>query len=989
MTYMKGCFHRKIVLLLLSFLTSWTGYAREYAVVNYQKNNGLPGNKVYNVYQDKAGYIWIGTDNGLVSFNGYAFRTYTTRDGLPSNEVFNIKEDTKGRLWILSFSNEPSYLWKGRIYTAAKDPLLTGLKFNFIIRDIEFDAWDNVWLGDGYSLACMNKAGKVTRISSILEQQLSYPAFLLIRDNGKLTVSTGSKVYQYNKDHFELLPVPPPAGLFPSSDYGMRLFGIRMAMLTGLSLEQFMKQWQSDTKLYLTKEEQMRVTICRFLSPDCILAVLDYSAYLIDSHTGERLDRFLKGYNVSNGLLARDGSLWLSTIGKGVFHYTPTFIRSIPFTSGSSPVLYIKAGKEVYFIRAPNILVRLKQQSSGTYQVAAVYNNNMWYDYTSNCYISRGPGHSWISYGGRLRRLRTWGQPLAGKSFLLYCKMVLEENDQDVLIGTISGVFRMDKNRFAFTDTIYNKRVTCLAKMKDTLYAGSLTGLLAFTPDKRKIDAYLKYPDLRLPIAAMAVSGDSLLWVANNNASLLGIRNGRTVARIDGRDGLTCKSISAIRVSSRFLWVGTDNGLYAFDPAPPFKIVRRLSLTDGLCSDQVTYLEVADGQVWVGTDNGISYFSEQNIMRPGADARFMITGIQNEGDVLPQTDAPIVLKSGSLQIGYDVVDQSGLGVPQVSYRINKDKWVSISGSNLYFPAIPYGDFTVQIQASSPHWPMPKVITLSFYRPYPYYLSGWFLGLAGLFFFIIAAGLLAWFIRRLRRKDQEKLTEQLHLLELEQMALQGQMNPHFVFNSIASIREYYNSGELVKGNRLLDTFTALTRTTFEMSSHTFTTLAAELRYLEQYLLVEQERFNYSFDYVICQEIPLPAATVPVPAMLLQPLVENAIRHGVRHLPDGAGKITIRMQQQQDMIHISIADNGRGRAYAMELKRKGYLQQRVTSTKVNQERIRILSKLFDHKIQVRTEDIRSEEGKVAGTIVFISYPINIYNSEHGTESNYHRG
>lgn len=978
---MKGRIYKKVVLLLFAFLAFPAGYAREYAVVNYQKSSGLPGNKVYHVYQDKAGLIWIGTDNGLVSFNGYTFRTYTTRDGLPSNEVFGVKEDQKGRLWIMSFSNQPCYLRGGKIYNVTNDTLLAKVRVNSIIRHIEFDAWGNIWFGDSKgALIRINAQEEIMPVDKVLGQQLSAPVSLLTKDSGMLTVVTGSKIYQYNKDHFEMLAQPMLQEADTSSDFGVQLFTVKFALFRALPLPQFLKLQQDHNRLYFSREEQKRVTSFHFLSPDRILACLDGSTYLIDSHTGKRLDQFLKGYTVSGGLLARDGSLWLGTIGKGLYHYTPAFIHSIPFTSNASPVQFIRAGKEVYFIKAPNILVKLKRQNTGAYRVAAEYNNNMPYDYGYCCYISRGAGGSWISYGGRIRRLRAWGSPLAGKSFNNYCKSVAEEDERYVLIGTANGIFRMDKNRFAMTDTFYEQRSTCITKIRDTIYAGTLTGLLAFTSRKRKIDTYLKYPELRLPIAAIAASGDSLLWVANNNASLLGIRNGRAVARIDVRDGLTCKSISAIRASSRFLWVGTDNGLYAFDPAPPFKIVRRLSLTDGLCSDQITYIEAAEGQVWVGTDNGISYFSERDITRPGADARFMITGIQNEGDVLPQTGAPIALKSGALQIGYDVIDQSGLGVPQVSYRINKDKWVAISGGSLYFPAIPYGGFTVQIQASSPHWAMPKVITLSFYRPYPYYFSSWFLGLAGLFFFILTGGLLAWFIRRLRRKDQEKLNKQLHLLELEQMALQGQMNPHFVFNSIASIREHYNSGELARGNRLLDTFTALTRTTFEMSSRAFTTLAEELIYLKQYLLVEQERFSYSFGYVIDQDIGLPAATVPVPAMLLQPLVENAIRHGVRHLPDGAGKIRIHMTRQLDMIHISIADNGRGRAYAMELKRKSRLQHRVTSTTVNQERMRILSKLFDRKIQVHTEDIRNEEGKIAGTIVFISYPINIYTIEH---------
>ena len=217
--------------------------------------------------------------------------------------------------------------------------------------------------------------------------------------------------------------------------------------------------------------------------------------------------------------------------------------------------------------------------------------------------------------------------------------------------------------------------------------------------------------------------------------------------------------------------------------------------------------------------------------------------------------------------------------------------------------------------------------------------------------------------------------QLNLLELEQMALQGQMNPHFIFNSIASIKEYYNSGDIIKANRLLDTFTSLIRTTFEISAQTFTTLADELKYLSQYLQIEQERFNNSFSFSIDKQIQVPESQVPVPTMLLQPLVENAVRHGMRHLPDGKGKIAITIVQQQEIIAIAIADNGLGRRATLEMKKRQYFHNSVTSTTVNEKRIDILNKILDQKINIHIEDIMEEEHHISGTIVTISYPLNI--------------
>jgi len=554
----------------------------------------------------------------------------------------------------------------------------------------------------------------------------------------------------------------------------------------------------------------------------------------------------------------------------------------------------------------------------------------------------------------------------------IYNKSAVPEDKDHMLFGTPLAMLRVDTRHFRILDTLLNERVTSVAKMKETIYAGTLNGLYAAKPGTAM--APFALPGLRGHITALCA--DSILWVANNTPALIAVDGDCVLARLDHNDGLVCRHITAIRASDSLLWIGTDEGLYTVTRRAPFKVVRHLSEMQGLNSNEVRYLEATHGIVWAATNKGLNYFREQEMIPARRQVSFLITALRNEDTVLPLLQQTTELKGKTLRIDFDVVDQSGVSQPRFAYRLNEGKWIELDNDYLYFPTLPYGNFTVFLHASSPGWDAPKVIRMSFHRPYPLYLRWWFLLLLAL----LGAALLACLVRRYLRweskKERERLLVQQNLLQLEQLALQGQMNAHFIFNCITAIRQHYNKGDLARANRFVDVFSTLIRTAFEMVNQTFTSLDKELRYLEQYLKVEQERFSHSFRFTITTDILTSAALVPVPTMLLQPLVENAVKHGVRSLPDGMGAIQIGITQQEDKIHIAVEDNGAGRKRDQHLDEAGRPVISITSTTVNQKRIDILNKLFEGQIAMQTIDIVDRGGRIAGTRVILTYPLSIY-------------
>lgn len=163
--------------------------------------------------------------------------------------------------------------------------------------------------------------------------------------------------------------------------------------------------------------------------------------------------------------------------------------------------------------------------------------------------------------------------------------------------------------------------------------------------------------------------------------------------------------------------------------------------------------------------------------------------------------------------------------------------------------------------------------------------------------------------------QEKLEADFRkkLYESELKAIRSQMNPHFIFNILNSIEAYVVENNKIKASKLIHKFAALSRIVLENSQHARVNIESELGLVQLYLDLERERFDNMFDYTIEIKNNINTYRDKIPSMLIQPIVENAIHHGIRHLSDKKGFIKIRIEESQGNIIISVSDNGVGFDY----------------------------------------------------------------------------
>ena len=214
-----------------------------------------------------------------------------------------------------------------------------------------------------------------------------------------------------------------------------------------------------------------------------------------------------------------------------------------------------------------------------------------------------------------------------------------------------------------------------------------------------------------------------------------------------------------------------------------------------------------------------------------------------------------------------------------------------------------------------------------------------------------------------------------MMELEQMALRSQMNPHFIFNSLNSIQQYVIDKDISGANKYITSFSRLIRQTLDNSSREKISIKDEISYLSNYLELEKTRMENMFDYSIVCNPALPANDIFIPPMLLQPYIENSIRHGVRYRNDNEGKININIDIDGVNLICTITDNGIGRRQSQLYKGSRIIEYQSRGMSLTEERIKLINAFNTRNINIVIEDLEDSQQLSAGTKVIISFPVGI--------------
>jgi hypothetical protein len=380
--------------------------------------------------------------------------------------------------------------------------------------------------------------------------------------------------------------------------------------------------------------------------------------------------------------------------------------------------------------------------------------------------------------------------------------------------------------------------------------------------------------------------------------------------------------------------------------------------------------------VYAGTPEGMSYF---NVARTSLNAgcRLVLLGISVAGkDRLPDTPF-LQLRHTENNIRFDFAGISYKSAGNITYRYRLEGldsgWKSTKETFLEYPTLPSGDYELQLLAANKFGVESGIRTIRFTVDTPFWRTTWFYSIILFSFLSLTWLFVSLRIRSIRRQQEEKEQLNTRLMEMEHVALQAQMNPHFIFNCLNSIQQYVFDQDVFAANKYITGFAKLIRATLNNSTKAYIPLADEIDYLSTYLSLEKLRFKEKMNYSIEVAPELAhAQSENIPPMILQPYVENCMRHGLRHRRTAGGYIRITVSQQEGLLVFIIEDNGIGREKAASYKTREHIEYQSRGMSLTADRIRLINAMNEDEITVEIIDLKEANGDASGTRVIVKFP-----------------
>jgi sensor histidine kinase YesM len=355
------------------------------------------------------------------------------------------------------------------------------------------------------------------------------------------------------------------------------------------------------------------------------------------------------------------------------------------------------------------------------------------------------------------------------------------------------------------------------------------------------------------------------------------------------------------------IWVATLKGLNKiYRTSSAGFSVRQFHQRHGLPSEDIYMVRTYGKDIWLATSKGLAVFSE-----PPADYMTFIPEIShmyiNDKKKQAQEVKSLTYEENSIRIELYNLDYTQSNQVKYRYRMqNRDEWTQEPSNTLNFINLTSGNYRLEIQAANKDGFWSKSLVLPFTILRPWWLSWYFI-----IFSISVIGLWIFLFYRSRIKmikSEQKLKNQM--LTYEKQALLAQMNPHFIFNAFSAIQYYINTKATKKADDYLTDFSYLIRKILDNSGKKDILLSEEIKLLTLYTQLEARRFDNKFIVNIFVDDEIDTDVTRIPCMLIQPLVENAINHGLMHLTDRKGQLQINFMDYNGSLRIVIEDNGVG-------------------------------------------------------------------------------
>lgn len=972
----------KTIILLLILSTS-TLYGQSPFFKNYGVKDGLLTATVFDITQDKNGFIWMGTNEGVTRFDGYSFSSFNTDNGLSDNVIFRVENDNKGRLWFLSQNGHLCYYKNDKLYNEKNDKLLLKLRmqhpiysfckteegaiffgdYKGAIRQIsENDSVQsyktnavlyNLWESKGkvYSL-CNRNIIKKLKTGKIINQLPIANSSLFLRSciyKDTLLVSSGSMIYfVYNN---QLLPYT-----FQLKD---RFDEIISMSVTG-------------DELWIGKRKG-------------VLNAKNISALIAGNYNS-----YLKGASVTSVLKDEEKNYWFSTLNNGVFFTTSLNVINYnevdPMNVYDIRTVEKDWNGDIWFGNSINYFFILKDGMSYRHNFGSEIElsiTNIHHDYNNKLsFIASKAGlgilgwHRDLSYYPS-RANDIYIDPNGNHWIGNNSCYVLDSSMFYPMVGGIPYIIA-NKGKSIINEPTY----TFYGKNDSTLLVGTIKGGYEILYSPENVSEY-KVSTVYDGKVNDISGEDNLIAIATEDNGLILIDDNRkdTINKVKG---LTTNKVNTVLVEDHnSIWLGT---LYGIE-----KITRQKgnwkieNYTDylGISRFKVNDIELSGDEIYIASNRGLVRFDRKDIKPTCYNPKIYIDNIEVANNAVVYNDTIAVsYLSNNISVHFTGISFRGHEALRYEYMLEgfENKWNTTTARQVKYASLPKGKYTLKVKAISAYgYKSVHPATVTFSVTAPFWKSKWFYFAISIIIILIIS-IVAWLRLRLISKKHElektnisasniRTSYERDLRDLEQKALRMQMNPHFIFNALNTIKGYYAESRDEEASEYISKFSRLLRLILESDSKLIF-LEQEVEILSLYLELTAIRYGNKFNYKIDVHDTLDRAEVTLPPMLIQPILENAIIHGVAP-KEGYGQINIKFINDNDKLVCIVEDNGIGRKRSGQNHKVRHYESKATE--LIKARLETLRKSGAIEGKIEIIDMYEENNTPSGTKVIITMPL----------------
>jgi ligand-binding sensor domain-containing protein len=983
--------YKQIRLLTLLCLFGVLLKAQTPVYLHYGVRDGLPSNLVYCAAQDQEGLLWFGTDKGLVCFDGTRFHTFSMKDGLPDQEVLNLKNDCYGRLWINCFKQKPCFRKNRKLYTEKEDTILAHLTLASGRADVfEIPSENSIWFSD------LNRNFYLLKNNQLTSFYLNEPIVRVVK-TGQDIIALGERSMflrlqdgTFKRVFDNIANNPKPlfgyTGIHASGNHFLYSYnyGVRL-----VAWENGQGKFLEEYKGYIGRiytDKKGRFWVCTGGKG----AVCFDNPYR--NLSNPRI--YLPGKKISNMFEDQQGTLWFCTLDDGIYALPQkaamSYSKAEGLPSNNITALSLDADHRIYFGDDEGNIHKIKENKFESLSFGAMDGYNL-----VRQMRFKPDNSAWIATDENLFYKKN--NSVVPLKPIINPKAILLQGDT-VWMACSAWLAFLDIQDYK-VKTIVTRRFTSIEKDDDGyIWAGSIEGLYS-QKDSFRFNWGDLFPALKSRIKFLLKSDNNVLWVSTSGKGLVRVQLKKgaveSVIIVNERIEPDIDYIQSMFMApDQRLWLATNQGVFGLDPG--FHLLN-FNQANGLLDNDVNCVLTQNDTIWAGTVAGLSKLVLSKTDNNGAFATFFTTlSYQSAANkyrlnfldtLIPEKNILLPSDASAITLDMTGLDYAGFGnlrycclrqsallpfpywtignlfdcVQNIWSNAPDTLWLDEGQLDFGLSLLP-GNYHLVAYAINPSGIYSQkadeihlILPPAWYGNLFFWLFFWGFALAGLFRLYRA------------RNAYRDLNESVSNLQLQ--AIQSQMNPHFVGNSINAIQQFFYPPNPVLASNYIELFTRLLQQTMYFSERHFIGFKEELTYDKDYLELVQLRFGDRFQFEISgadQILP----DVLFPAMILQPVLENATIHGLA--VDQTSRLQLRFHQAGNQISCIIQDNGVG--YNQMQERKKDSDRKSRGLEMLLKKAQAMNKLYKIDLQILLEDLSELDKSMHGTRVSISFDVS---------------